>query len=312
MSWEDYGPMSFQADGEREIKFLGRSVQQDGKNRLAPRKRPFRQGAKQDSTGSDEDDIIVEGIFHNDVEEPDVDNGMPMWPDTIEAFVKQLKKSDKTGTLNLPWKRKNRVKALNWTRRATADEHRGGEIISVHFVTDNEDKVDREAMLKSSASGNLSRAVEEAQFDALSEGAWNASLEDLTGFASDLVGWINAPREYAADVVHASNKVTRAVEHVFNALSGATGDEPGQAPMNDPNGFPLRIRLLEIMDLAASAEAESRRSRPATRTYIPERDTDIWAIAVELEQDANELILLNDLDDPTLVEAGVGIRVFAE
>lgn len=322
--WQDLEPFSFQMDGHREIKFIGRTVGEDGQNRLAPRKRPWQKGEKVDSTGPDGDSYQIEGIFHSDVDEGDVDNGMPMWPDALEALVKQFKE-EKTGTLHLPWKRGLRVKASNWSRRASADEHRGGEVLTVTFKEDNEDSLDREAFVGVSVKGSLSRTVEEAQFDAESAGIWDGSLEDLTGLASDLVGYINAPREFAGDVKQASNRVRRAVSSVTRAFSGpppiqespaapaSPGDE-GRNQLNDPDGFNLRIRLLELLDLAAAAEAEARRSLPRTRSYIPERDTSIWLIATDptVRQDPHELMRINDIEDPNYIEAGTVMRVFAE
>lgn len=309
----DMAPMSFQMDGERKLFLIGRATVVDGSNRLAPRRRPWRQGEKLDSTGCNGDTIQVDAIFHNNVEEEGVDNGMPMWPDAARAYVEQLKKQ-KTGTLNLPWRRGLRVKAERWSSRNTADEHRGGEVVTTWFREDNEDALDREAIVGTSASGNLVRVVQEAQFDAESEGVWRGSLSELTGFAEDLVRWINAPQEYASDVLQAANKVRRAATRVLFALGRATGavDNRGQAKLNDPDGFLLRMRLLEILDLAASAEAEARRARPKTRTFWPEYDTDIWRIAVEVHQDAGELMEINDLEDPAFIEAGTAVRVFAE
>lgn len=312
--WDELGPISIQADGQpRPILVIGRDVSEEGGNRLAPRARPFRPGAKLDTTGPTEDTIVLQLYFHRDVVEEDVDNGMPMWPDALEALIRDHFKSDRTLTLHLPWKRNLRVKAERWTRVANADEDRGGEKLTVTFKTDNEDELDREAVVGVSVTGNVSRVVEEAQFDAQSEGAWDGSLADLTQLSAELVGWINAPREYAADVAQAANRVTRAVERVFRALSSTTGEVvPGRNKLDEPEGFPLRIRLLELLDLAAASEAEARKASRRIRLYIPQRDTDIWSVAVELGQSAEELMEINDFEDPAFLEAGVGIRVFAE
>lgn len=309
--WKDLEPCSFEVDGFPKVFFVAWVFTENGSNRNPRRIRPFRPGWKLDSTGTNGDEFPFEMPFFNDIEEPGVtDQGSPLYPDRLDELVK-LFKTTKTGTLNLPWKRGIRCKADDWSRTEKSNGDRNGAILTGTFVSDNEDNMDREAIVQKSPRATLPSKVDQTVFDAESSAIWSPHLADLTQFVDDVVGLISTPFEYASQVDAAAARARRAVSTVRTAF---TRDAPGRNQFNDPDSFRLRMRLLEIEDLIAQAAWEAKKRRNATYQHYPERDTDIWSIAVQLKKDANRLIELNqkDFEDLSFIEAGVGVTIYLE
>lgn len=311
--WEGYEPASFKADGEETIRFMARSIVETGGVTIAARRRPYRDGAKLDALGALEDKWDFEALFlsDEDAQEPGVtdDGGLPMYPDRLQALIDAFK-TGKTGVFNLPWKRGLRAKCGSWTRRDVADEHRNGAVFAGQFIEDNEDSVDREAIVKPSARGALDRKVQEATFDAEASATWDSSLADWNGAVAELVGIMNTPGEYVGQLRTAVARLQGMVSMVRDAFSSPF---EGRDQFRDPESIQMRLRLLEIEDLIALAEEQARSSEIKTRTYFPPTDTDIWAIAALLKQPAPTLVELNaaDFDDLGYIEGGVGVRVLA-
>lgn len=306
--WSAMDPASYKADGGELILFPARSAGERGGNRIARRERPWQAGAKLDAIGSKPDELTIEALFHNDIIEPGLGESPALYPDRLDALVAAFKLGT-TATLNLPWKRNLRVKADSWDRRATADDTRGGEVLTVTFITDSEDNLDREAFERVSAKANVNRVAEAATFTMKSIGAWDGSIEDITQFASELQGYLNAPGEYLSAIAHRAKRIRRAVTGLMGALSTAV---PGRGQLADPEGSNARLQLLELLELAAAAEEEARASLPKTRSVTFARARDIYSIATEVGQDPRVLISINSaLEDPGYIEAGTPVLVLA-
>jgi hypothetical protein len=271
--------------------------------RVAPRARPYQRGAKLDQTSHNPDEFDFDLIFHADVTEPGAD--FDRWPGAKQSFLDAAHKGE-TGTLNLPWKRGIRCKVVDATATARSDEYRGGECVRTKFLADNEDDLDRAAFVAVSVKAALSPKVDAAQFDMESEGMDLGSIEDVTELAADVVGLLNAPADQAAALLHAGNRLRRAVLTVTNAFST---NQPGRDQMNDPQGSSARLKLLELAELGARAVGEARPK--ATRTVSFTRMRDIWSIATELGANARELMTINEqIEDFSAIPAGVPVRVF--
>jgi hypothetical protein len=299
-SWINLPPATFVLDGYTHT-FTARMVTSAGSNRIARRNRPFQDGAKLDHVGNNPDEIDLECLFHPDVTEPGAD--FERWPSALELFEEALK-TGKTGTLNLPWKRGLRAKGDSWGRTANAEEHRGGESVRVKFVTDNEDSLDREAIQKVSVRSTVNGAVEAAQFDLESEGAWDAGIEQVTTLAAQVQALLATPGDTLDSLLHVANRLRRAVESTAAALD--------KGPLAaDPQGSSVRQKLLELAELAARAEGEALAVRPKTRTYLAPRDTTIFLIATELGQKARELMAINGaVEDFNAIPRGTPVTVF--
>lgn len=230
--WLDMGPTTIQADGEDEILFMAKIISATGSLRVARRRRPWQYGQKIDETGDEGDELTIEGIFHNDMEEAGLE-GVVQWPDNLEALWTQLK-TGKTVTLNFPWKRGLRVKPITRDRRASSDEVRGGEVVTVKFHEDNEDALDREAVEKVSVKAAANRAVEEATFSMESEGMsadlvnppvrsfteleFSDPVSTINGLASDVVGLLSAPQDFADALALAATRLRRATLLLLEAF----------------------------------------------------------------------------------------------
>lgn len=307
--WIDLPGCSWQADGRKELFVTVRQATESGSRRIAKRDRPFQEGAKLDDVGGNAKDFSLSFIFHNDVEEPDLNNGMVNWPNAHNELLDQFDTGN-TGTLNLPWKRGIRCKAASWQSMTSADSDRGGALVTANFTTDNEDSIDREAVEQASVSSTVAGSVEAATFDMDSVGMFDGSIEDITELAANLVGLLNAPGEQLAAVLHAANRVRRAVTFVLDSFSSA---DPGRNQMNDADGSNARLKLLELLELAGRAEGEALARSPATRTVFFPRVRDLASIASDLGQSYRTLLGFNgQLEDPAYIPAGTPVRILAE
>ncbi len=310
--WGDYEPCSFEAEGYGKIRVMLKSLVQAGGQRLVARARPFRPGVKYDTTGPTDDTYEVEMLFTNDLEEPGVtdDGGAPMWPDRLEDILKMLK-SGLTMTFNSPFERGLRVKCHPWRRSANAEDNRGGELLTCTLLSDNEDNVDREALVRPSVRSGMSRRVEEAQFEAESQGVWDGSLADLTRFTSDLIATANSPGQAMSQVAAAGATVARCIEMVRQNFSSG-GD--GHDQFSEPESFLLRMQLLEVDEQSSRAEEEARESKPKTRYHYPTRTTTIWKIAASLKQSSQLLIDLNgdEIEDFSYIKKDTPVRVLVQ
>jgi hypothetical protein len=307
--WLNLPACDYQADGFSVIVLPISGVDESGALRVARRARPWQPGVKLDHTGPDSDKLTLKLLWSNDVE--DEGQGPGFWPDKLEELIAQFK-SGKTATLNLPWKRGLRVKPLTWSRSASAEGDRGGELVTLNFETDNEDNLDREAFQKVSVKATVQSSVEAAQFDMESIGAWDGSIEDVTQLAADLVGYLNAPGDYAQALLHQANRLRRAAQFLTDSFSTTV---EGRDQFNGPEGSSARLKLLELMELAAFAASEARAAMPKTRTITTQRDTDIWIIAGEQRppQDARALMSINgQIEDFAAIPKGTAVLVFAE
>lgn len=324
--WLLLGPTSYRADGEAELLLPLREVGEDGGLRVVERVRPWQPGAKLDETGAMPDTFTLGFVFNQDISEPEVETqGIQVWPDLLEALVRQFK-TGKTATLNLPWKRGLRVKPLTWQRRAMPDDNRGGETLSVSLKQDNEDALDREAFEAVAVKSNVKRAAEEAVFSLEADGMSAAaadSLRSVSAFggigdpganivelASGLAEILNQPSEFAQAIATQAQRLRRAGKLLMDAFSSG---EEGRDQMNGPEGASARAKLLDLLELAANAEAEARATLPKTRSYTAQRRTTIWLIATELGQNARELMAINSaIEDFSFIEPGTSVLVFAE
>jgi len=310
-TWLDLGPASYQADGAADpIFFPARMINEVGGLRIAKRARPWQNGEKVDAIGATGDEFSIECLFHNDVAEPGAES-QQMWPTAIEALIEQFK-SGKTATLHLPWKRNLRVKPAGpgaWDRRANADEHRGGETVTVKLCTDNEDDLDREAFERVTVRAGVQSAVEEAVFDLESIGGWDGSLADITELSANLVGLLNSPGDLGQSVLLAARRLRNATTAVMAALSSNT---PGRNQLSGPEGAGARGKLLAILDLTGRAETDALAAQPKTKTVTFKRRRDIWTIATELGQNARDLMGINgSIEDFAVIEPGTPVFVFA-
>jgi hypothetical protein len=304
--WQDLPICDFQADGRQVVQFLLLTIEENGSLRAPKRDRPYQPGAKLDNVAANADDFVATIQFHNSLDEPGLSTTLRQWPDAVEEVIGQFHTGE-TGTLNLPWKRGIRCKAMNWRRVENASSDRGGAIVTVTFTTDNEDAINREAFQLVSVRAQTPSAVADATFDADSQNMFDGSIEDITSFAADLVGLMNAPDELVGTIVAASRRLSRAVTFLMAGFQTAvTGRDSG----NDPDTANTRLKLLALLGLAAQAEGDAIARLPKSIDVTYPWVTDIWSVASELSQPSALLIELNDaIEDLSYIERGTPIKV---
>lgn len=312
--WTDLPVASFEADFRSEVFFAILGNTEAGSMRIAERNRPWQNGAKLDDVGAAADEFQLRLIFHNDVTEPGMgaeDGGWTSyqpWPNAHDELLDQFHTGN-TGTLNLPWKRGIRCKAVTWSSVTAADDTRGGAIVTVTFRTDNEDSLDREAVEQASVTATTNRDADAATFDMDSLGMFDGSIEDITELAADLVGLLNAPNDELSAILHAAQRLRRAVTFLMSSFASAV---PGRDQMNDADGANARLNLLGLLDLAGRAEGEAVSALPKIRVVTFPRARDIYSIATEVGQSARTLMSINDaIEDLSFIPAGTPVRILA-
>src|SRR5689334_5238078 len=97
--FENYPPCSWTVQGDT-IVFPVADIEEDGGNRIVRRRRPYRNGAKLDDTGSNEKVWRVTVVLENSIEEDGLDPNRPLYPFVANALVSSFDLHD-TGDLVL-------------------------------------------------------------------------------------------------------------------------------------------------------------------------------------------------------------------
>lgn len=304
--WEKMGPASFQVDGGEQILFLVLDVTDTGGNRIAPRKRPYQRGVKLDTTGAKEGTIEITAPFHNDLSEPGIEGTVQLYPNRLDALIAAMA-TGKTGTLHLPWKRNLRVKGESWRRHETSADMRGGAVLSITFIEDNEDNLDREAFERVSVKANVAREAIIIGSEMEAMGSWDGSLADIQEFASNLAALLNAPSEYAGTILQAATSLRRSILTVFDAINA---NAPGVGALGGAEGADTRIKLLGLLELAAGAIDSSRESMPKTRTVTFRIRRDLSSVAAEFKQPYRDLLTINEsIEDPNDIPPFTPVKI---
>jgi len=281
--WDNLQVASFMPDGELSVYFCIRSIKEGGGNRLVKGEIPFRKGVKLDSTGQKERTWTIDTVWHNTLTEQGLMDSPVIYPDRMNSMIK-LCLVQATGTLDLPLDRNLRVRCETYDRSAE-QAMRDGEAVTFVFVEDNED--DAVTSVAASVKAAIQTTIEEASFDAESFGGWSGSFEDLTEFASDLQGAMNAPGEAWAGIEQKADRVKKAADKINKTLTG------------DPDESPVMASMADVIDSAARAKTEGQ-GDPKTTSKTYSAPNDIYSIAADLNQDPGTLIRLN----PTIPDIG--------
>jgi|SRR6478609_2054989 len=284
---------SFTVAGVR-ITFCIEDDKTAGGNRLVQHKRPYRKGAKLDSTGQEPRVWSACALFNNSLQEEGLDQSVIQYPDNmnalIDAFIAQ-----ETGDLVTPSDGKMRARASTYERTNSREEDDTARLNLV-FVEDNEENVDAKSFARPNVRGSLIRLAEEAVFTAEQEGAWNGNIADLREFCANLEGLINAPGETVDSIVVQVRAAQHAMIGVVRTLGQATLDIPVRTIATMKN----------LIDVSAWSLEEHNNNPPKRIPYVVKSTTTIWAIAALKQQDPERLMEINEghIDDPFAVPPG--------
>ncbi len=286
------------------------SIQEDGGNRIIERKRPYRDGAKLDDTGSEPKKWVLEVLFNNTITEEGVDSlnsRDALYPTVLNKMIASFD-THETGDLVVPTVGKRRARAQSYSRRETTGEQEAS-LVSFTFIEDNEDNVSAASIQAPSANANASRLADVTTFDAQSAGAWDDNHITLGQLSTQLESLANGPGDVIADLETQSRVIrgtARAARRVFEAPSKA-----GRRLYNDPDNSRGPRKLHQQEDLAARAAHESRRGRPQLITIVFREDTSIFQVSSQFGQSVDDLMEVNPGIDPFFIPSNTPVRVFA-
>lgn len=277
-----YPPAKWTPDGFGGIEFYVLDIDESGGNRLAPRERPYRDGAKVDDIGSKAIVWQFVAIFNNTIEEG-------LYPDRLNELIEWTGKHV-TGDLIVPTRGLVRAKAEGYSRKEIASEL-DQAILTLSFIEDNEDGVGAQNFTSPSAAGSTDNVADETIFDSQSEGMWNGSIQNLKQFSSQLQGLANAPGQYAQDLETAHNTMVGEVENIINTFSDITED--GRSTLLNPSSTKAQRDLELLKELAGQSRQDARQGQKKiiTKKYIVEMN--ILQIATLEDQQVEDLIKIN-------------------
>lgn len=308
---EQYDIASWQVGDEGRLFFPVEQIQEQIGNRLIPHKRPYRAGAKHDDTGSEPRSWQLIVIFNNTIVEPGISqNGRDLFPDVLRLMKRSFDVHE-VGDLVIPGTGLVRARAQSMQSTEGVDQIDTASV-SMTFVQDNEEALDRALIRPPSARSTMQRLATQTVFSVQASGGWDPDLNGLVEFAAEVEGLLLAPGRATNAVETQVRRNRRAIDRIVDAQNELARDVGLET--NRPRGSGTERSLLMLSDRQAQAGAERAQGRPRTRAFrIDVAETSIFEIASRFNQDAEELMELNDsrVADPFLLRRGEVIRVFA-
>jgi hypothetical protein len=304
--WEQCEPASFAFDGGEPFVFPTFEDYEIAHGlRAVCREIPWVDGEQIDATGTTGERFALNCPFFNEIqlEDPVYGTSVPLYPDRLEQLC-ALFRQGKTGMLHFQTRRNVRCKAVRWVRRGRTDMQ-DGETLAVEFAVDNEAKLDGPTTETVSVKVNLTRKIEEAEFEAERTGGWDGSWEDITAFAAQLDAAMSAPSEFRDDIRQKAHRLGAACDRVLESHSR---NVEGRDEFTDCASYPARRGLEEVRDMAYRAEGETVQGRPRIIMRRYQHDLSMWEIADLEGLDAGRLLYINTaIEDPAWIPAGTPI-----
>lgn len=273
-------------------------------NRLVMHKRPYRQGAKLDSTGTEPRQWDVELAFDNSIVEPgvaEINGNAALYPDVLKRF-EWLAQKQATGDLIIPADGLVRAKLLSLRR--VHDERTDHARVAVTFVEDNEDRIDDSSFRDPGVSGSLRGLTDNIQFVAESEGVWCADVVSLKEACAAIESMLRAPDEFVSSIEAQVRSARRAIQGVARAAS----ERVRSLSVDSVTSPPRRIfgELARLGDVVGYASERAVKSEVETVWVVEPEETSVFAMAVKYRQSADRIEELNEfrIDDPFLVLPG--------
>jgi hypothetical protein len=293
-------------DGE-PLFFPVLDINETGGKRIVQHQRPHRLGAKLEDTGAKARQWTVTALFNNSIQEA-VQNGVPLYPQRLRQILKSFDTAE-TGTLVLPTVGKVRARPETYERKETP-EQQDTATLTLTFVEDNEESLDRAAMNPPSVVATLRKLAEQTVFTQHRNGISDSGLS-LVEFAAEVEGLLLAPGRGVADLGAVVRGHRRAISRMIDAAT--TAADEGGGLFSEPRGSEMQRQLRILLDREAAAEDERTSSRPRTKSFVIDVEvTSIIEVAARVDQDAEELMDLNAarVADPLYLTRGEVIRIF--
>ncbi len=307
---QQYDIASWQVGDQAKLFFPVEQIQEAIGNRLVPHKRPYREGAKFDDTGSEPRSWQLTVIFNNTLVEPGLgQNGRDLFPDVLRLMKRSFDVHE-CGNLVVPGTGLVRARAQTMTSQEGVDAV-DTATVQMTFVQDNEEALDRALIRPPSARATTQRLATQTVFSAQAVGGWDGDLNGLVEFAAEVESLLLAPGRATNAVETQVRRNRRAIERIVDAQNQFAEDVG--LDTNRPRGSQVERSLVMLSDRQAQASAERSQGRPRTRAFrVDVAETNIFEISARFNQDAEELMELNDsrIADPFALRRGDVIRVF--
>lgn len=295
----------------RRIAFPVVTVQERGGNRIIERERPYRDAAKLDDTGSKSFRWTVDAIFENSIQESGLEslNGdTPLYPDVMNELIETFS-THETGDLSIPTRGWVRARIESYDRIESPDDYDAGKLTMV-FVEDNEDSVERRAFAVPTVTANAQRLSQQTTFDQQSAGIWGDDSVSLEEFAAGMETWANAPGDTANDVDAKASSTVGSANRILRAFS--VSDREGRDPLRNPENSATARKLNATKDIAGRSAMEQRKGKPQKVMVVFEHEQSLATISAMLGQDYEDLLAMNPkIEDPFYIPAGTAIWVYA-
>lgn len=307
--FEQGAPVSFTADGGETIVFTCKRIVESRAKRLVHHERPFRPGAKIDSTNWRVRRWALDCCFNNTLIESGIDNDVVLYPTQLNALLRSFD-IEETGDLVLPTRGLRRVKAASYERIEDVEAWDEANV-KLAFDEDSEDDVGQDAFTDPSVRAGVVRLAQQTQFSAQSIGAWDENLSSLSEFATDIENLLASPFTTLEDIQAENRRNQRAIRRIHRAHEN-TGRRVGGL-FHETEGASASRQLVELEDMMGKAEIERTASKPKTRTISAPEDTDLFSLAASIGQDPVAVLELNAhrIEDPMDLRQGDPVRVFA-
>lgn len=305
-AFESQPVCTFQADGGAVIPLVLFRLREDGEYRVIERERPFRPGAKLDTTGKKKVIYSLETGWWDGNEEPGV-------PQTgYLAFLNTLIASfdgQTAGTLKLPFRSPLRVRCKSYSRAEAMDE-RAFSAVSLVFWTDNEDSVTAASFTKAAPAVAAPLIFVDFEDAAAIAGLVSNDVVSLRGLLSSLTTALAV----GLDVALAGGAVVNTVASIEEAFTNQTTvvGPTYERILTDPEAwYPARLlRRLAAQAYAAVLLPASTAPADVTTVITLKQDASLFDVAARYHQDVSKLMGLNPtLENALLVPAGTPLRI---
>lgn len=307
--FEQYPAASWSlGSGRRTFYFPIEDILEDGANRIVRRRRPYRNGAKLDDTGSNEKVWTIQVCFDNSIDEPGMLNqGQALYPSVLNDLIDSFDVHD-TGDLVLPTRGPVRVRAETYKRHENFGE-RDSAMVTFTFVQDNEDAVDATSFRNPTVRATIRQNVDETTFGMEGLGGFSQMLADLEDAATNLQDAIAAPGEAIQDVDQKAARVARIATNVENQF--LVSAQLGRDLLTDPDAWATLRQLRILRDKTSRAVTEKSSPIAPVVTAIFSTARSIYDIAAQLGQDPTDLSAINSkIDDLLFIPAGTVVNIF--
>jgi prophage DNA circulation protein len=308
--FENYPAAAWKVGDDPAIYFpIEGQLQEKGGNRIVRHKRPYRKGAKLDSTGQNEREWTFTATFNNTIVETGIDNARELYPFVLRDLVASFALQE-TGTLTLPTIGDVRARAETYVRVEDAAERQEAKL-QLTFVEDNEEAASTVSLQTASVRSTVEALADQTTFSAQSVAALDRDLVQAKKKSVTIAQLLTAPGRALSDlqsIVTDARRSLLRIQSTQESFARAT-----HASHDEPRGSEFWRDLTRLLDLQAKSTDEKFASRPRVRAFVVDVErTSIFEVAARLKQDASELLDLNSerVSDPFDLERGDVIRVF--